>query len=57
MIKDQKVVIIIQAPATIDMAGQKPAAAQQPKPASAPTGTAAPAPKPLPTKPEAPKTN
>ena len=56
-ITDQKTIITIQAPATIEMAGQKPAAVQQPKPASAPTGTATPAPKPLPTKPAAPKTN
>jgi hypothetical protein len=56
-IKSRKTVIIIQAPAAIDLSGQKAAvAAQQPKPASAPTGTAAPAPKPLPTTP-APKTN
>jgi len=56
-IKDQKTVIIIQAPAMIDMAVQKPAAIQQSKPASAPSGTTTPAPMPLPTKATAPKTN
>jgi hypothetical protein len=56
-IKDRKTVVIIQAPAMIDLAGQKPAAVQQSKPASAPTGTATPAPQPLPTKPEASKAN
>ena len=56
-IKVQKTVITIQAPAMIDLTGQKPAPVQQPKQASAPTGTAAPAPKPLPTNPAAPKTN
>ena len=56
-IRDQKTIIIIQTPATINMAGQKPAVVQQPKPASAPTGTAAPAPQPLPTKAAAPKAN
>ena len=56
-IRDKKLVMVIQAPATIDMAGQKPSAAQQPKPTSAPTGTAAPAPKPLPTQATAPKAN
>lgn len=56
-IRDQKTIIIIQTPATIDLAGRKPAAAQQPKPASSPTGTAAPTPQPLPTKAAEPKAN
>ncbi len=57
-IRDQKTIIIIQAPATIDLAVQNPVAVQQPTPASAPTGTAAaPAPQPLPTKPAEQKTN
>ncbi len=56
-IRDQKTIIIIQTPATIDLADRKPAAAQQPKPASAPTGTAAPTPQPLPTKAAEPKSN
>jgi len=50
-IKDQKTIIIIQTPAMIDMTGQKPAAAVQPKPASTPTGTAATTPQTLPAKP------
>ncbi len=54
-IKDRKTVIIIQAPAAINIPGQKPVAVQQLKPASAPSGTAAP--QPLPAKPLAPKTN
>jgi outer membrane protein OmpA-like peptidoglycan-associated protein len=54
-INGRKTVIIIQAPAAIDMAGRKPAAVQQLKPASAPSGTVAP--QPLPTKPAATKTN
>ncbi len=54
-IKDRKTVIIIQAPAAINIPAQKPVAVQQLKPASAPTATAAS--QPLPAKPGAPKTN
>lgn len=50
-IRDQKTIIIIQTPATIDMTDRKPVAVQQPKPDSAPTGTAVSTPQTLPTDP------
>lgn len=56
-IRDQKTIITIQTPAAIDLSGQKPAAVQQPKPASASTGTASVMPAAIPTTPAAPQTD